>query len=669
MKKYEESTKRISRIRCIAILGVASLSWVGFLAARLLSHRGPNGTLEPHAGRPVMKVTKRLARDGFDSSSNFRAFVRTGFAAVGFVAGSACFAQGDVIPGIKNYVVVLPEFQALPDSTAAVVLDSAKNMAGDVSDLGLIAGRVKLSVGFRAFGWAMQAQYGLSANEIRWLPIPSSTGGRPFSDSEAFDVSEYGVIVGGVGGITSLAEGTLKPRGVIWRLGDAVSAQLIEPPPAWPQGSQGVTLLEAVSAELPLRAVGYAGSVYNCLGSGACSATTGGRPSAMVAAFDDATTPSTPQYLTDPAAAPDAETDCAPKARILGVSRQSEFFVGSQNTMIGCDLDPTSGGIQCTPTRWDRELETDSLALIRNAVGPEVPEGEVVTAEVRSVSVGSNGIGTAVGYLKHSVYGNVALPTPHAWRLPPIPTATESLALPLPFVDAATDGNTVGGTVDDIERARWLPHGGSGGQQIAVGQMVTADHALDGAAIWYWTGASWTASAWSAVDVNSPAALSPLWGIHIERLRGVNQHGDCVGTAVVAGVHTPVVLRAVHCFGDLDWDGRVTAADLSILLGGWCPLGACTQPNPAADLDRDGSVDSPDLSLLLSVFGADCGTGVSESPVPELIAAASKASVDFSAMFVGLTDIEGYRAWAPTAPEPARQIIEQIMWIIAQSRN
>jgi hypothetical protein len=45
---------------------------------------------------------------------------------------------------------------------------------------------------------------------------------------------------------------------------------------------------------------------------------------------------------------------------------------------------------------------------------------------------------------------------------------------------------------------------------------------------------------------------------------------------------------------DLDGDGAVGAADLSLLLAAW----GSTKPNPA-DLDGDGTVGASDLSLLL----------------------------------------------------------------------
>jgi hypothetical protein len=88
-------------------------------------------------------------------------------------------------------------------------------------------------------------------------------------------------------------------------------------------------------------------------------------------------------------------------------------------------------------------------------------------------------------------------------------------------------------------------------------------------------------------------------------------------------------------------------------------------------LNRDGVVGAPDLSALLANWGAGegCPAGAVESPVPALVAAASKGSVDFAAYIVGLEDIDGYRAWAATAPPVTVQVIDEVMWLIAKSRQ
>jgi hypothetical protein len=52
------------------------------------------------------------------------------------------------------------------------------------------------------------------------------------------------------------------------------------------------------------------------------------------------------------------------------------------------------------------------------------------------------------------------------------------------------------------------------------------------------------------------------------------------------------------CVGDLNYDGFVDAADLSIILSRWGP-----NPGNYADLNQDGFVDAADLSMLLSAWG------------------------------------------------------------------
>ena len=48
--------------------------------------------------------------------------------------------------------------------------------------------------------------------------------------------------------------------------------------------------------------------------------------------------------------------------------------------------------------------------------------------------------------------------------------------------------------------------------------------------------------------------------------------------------------------GDLNQDGIVDGADLTMLLGAW---GACSEPSCAADINQDGIIDGADLTLLL----------------------------------------------------------------------
>jgi hypothetical protein len=131
------------------------------------------------------------------------------------------------------------------------------------------------------------------------------------------------------------------------------------------------------------------------------------------------------------------------------------------------------------------------------------------------------------------------------------------------------------------------------------------------------------------------------------------------------------VLRAVRLIGDLDVNDCVEASDLALLLGAWCIEENCDASKFAFDLNRDGSVGAADLSLLLANWGSGsgCQAGAIESPVPILVAAASKSNVGFAADFLGLQDIDGYRRWSATAPPIAVAIVDEVLWIIAKSRQ
>jgi predicted outer membrane repeat protein len=55
------------------------------------------------------------------------------------------------------------------------------------------------------------------------------------------------------------------------------------------------------------------------------------------------------------------------------------------------------------------------------------------------------------------------------------------------------------------------------------------------------------------------------------------------------------------CAGDLNGDGEVSGADLSIVLGLWGP---CNGSVCLSDLNGDGNVNGADLSIILGYWGA-----------------------------------------------------------------
>jgi len=64
-----------------------------------------------------------------------------------------------------------------------------------------------------------------------------------------------------------------------------------------------------------------------------------------------------------------------------------------------------------------------------------------------------------------------------------------------------------------------------------------------------------------------------------------------------------VISEGVPTPGDIDGDGDVDLADLSLLLAAYNTCTGDANFNPAADLDGDGCVDLADLSILLSNYG------------------------------------------------------------------
>jgi hypothetical protein len=159
----------------------------------------------------------------------------------------------------------------------------------------------------------------------------------------------------------------------------------------------------------------------------------------------------------------------------------------------------------------------------------------------------------------------------------------------------------------------------------------------------------------------------------------VNRNGDAVGMAEFKRADDPdapavrraVLLRAVRqrLNGDIDRNGTVGAADLTILLNAWCAEGSAQRCDALSDLSCDGWVGAPDLAILLSNWSNTGGTAAfthGGNPVPEELALESEEALGFSIQFVGLGDIEGYKAWAATAPAPLREIIDECVWDITK---
>lgn len=179
-----------------------------------------------------------------------------------------------------------------------------------------------------------------------------------------------------------------------------------------------------------------------------------------------------------------------------------------------------------------------------------VPIGPTLTSEIRGVSALEGGLGLAVGYVLPSIPAapGVFVSQPHVWMIPASAIDPASpMLLPSPTLAGVA---VLGGRADDIEQAKW--RGARSTQRVAVGYSVERDPStgllVHSGTIWFWNGTGEGQGSWTAIDVNAAGFLEPGWKIdgvsdRILSLRGVNQYGDCVGTAIVGGAGVPGAVR------------------------------------------------------------------------------------------------------------------------------
>jgi len=157
------------------------------------------------------------------------------------------------------------------------------------------------------------------------------------------------------------------------------------------------------------------------------------------------------------------------------------------------------------------------------------------------------------------------------------------------------------------------------------------------------------------------------------------------GSEVVLHAFLPVpVPSTLGCLADLNGDGVVGGADMTLVLGGWSPPGQPCTGCCAGDLDGNGVVNAADLTLFLGAWGlaceasafaaANCG-GLSE----EFLAGAmtsgeggeSEAATSLPpeiagaiSMF-GQDSIEGFGTWlAALSPNEAEAVIATLQVIL-----
>ena len=488
--------------------------------------------------------------------------------------------------------------------------NSPENAAFEVTDCGLVAGRHTEGGVTKGFVWLSRDLYGHPSHTMLNLSYPG------FPGCEAYDLSDDGFVVGILGNSTSLLGGPMT-RGAVWNLSAGLQPTAVPPPPGWP--SSGSSFLQAISTNPPHSVVGWAQSPSLCFG---------GTPRKIAMQF----WPATNTYVAaEPAMAP---------TTAFGVSESSTLVVGNQTQCNGT-------GSTCTSESLSLLWRAEGTALVSSDRSPP-PSAQysLETSELRAVV--DDGVGAGFMF---DVF-NIMLGCEQravAWRN--LATTTDAVVLPPTF------GASSSLLADDLEKS-WdgLGHFGVG----IIADETSSTHGV----LWHHaTTAEWNSLSWTWLDIN--AAISPLHGAEVLRLRGVNRYGDCVGTALIGTQHGPVFLRAVRCVGDLDHSGVVGAEDLAILLNSW----ECGLPCEAsADLNIDGAINALDLSTLLNQWGGclhqrpACANVAVD--VPEQYRIEAREKLDFSLQYVGLSDLLTYRTWTETVPAPLREIVDQAIWRI-----
>lgn len=103
------------------------------------------------------------------------------------------------------------------------------------------------------------------------------------------------------------------------------------------------------------------------------------------------------------------------------------------------------------------------------------------------------------------------------------------------------------------------------------------------------------------VDLNSRLIDAPGWSVH--SAVGVNASGQIVGQALFAGVNRAVILTPSTLPGDVNNDGMVDLADLTLLLSSFGTCATDAGYCAACDFDGSGCIALGDLTVLLANFG------------------------------------------------------------------
>ena len=588
--------------------------------------------------------------------------------------------------------------------------DADFNMAYEVTDNGLVVGQVAVEVAGpagvtrvnRAFLYLTQRLFGLPDGQVVLLPSVDENGlGLP---AIARDVNAQGWIVGDMGERTPIFSATLR-RATAWRLTDTGGIDLARiTPPVNAPGLGTYGWLSSVSdGAIPWAAFTFEGA-YCPFGQTQI-------PTESVAAVR--LSPAAGQLdfrnlcgsCSEPdVVVPPGSTYLSGRTLATGISPNGARMCGSREDcgyQLFCNLPANLRARQWYASALCEGggSSHDCLACI-TCITPD-PFGEVIDSAAGQNSVLDDGVAAgfvADGWPDLELAADECGPWAYVWNFLPCGvqpaclsgSAADDVGTELPMPVPADVGEVLeqllGSEAFDIERNT------NSTQGLCIGHFVVGearykiqnkpDLAQRGL-VWF-TADGELEGDWAAADVNT--LISPIPPIEryskmiIRSLRGVDRNGDAVGMAEFKRADQPttappirraVLLRAVpqRLNGDIDRSGSVDAADLAILFNAWCPEGSTQRCDALSDLSCDGWVGAPDLAILLSNWSNTGGTAAfaqGGDPVPEELALESEEALEFSIQFVGLGDIEGYKAWAATAPAPLREIIDEFVWNITK---
>lgn len=586
------------------------------------------------------------------------------------------------------------------------------NMAYEITDNGLVVGQVAVEVAGpvrvtrvnRAFLYLTQGRFQLPPEQVVLLPSIDENGLE--TPSIARDVNARGWMVGDMGEPTPIFGTTLR-RAVAWRLTDAGGIELVRvAPPVTAPGLGTYGWLSSVSEG----AETWASFTFE----GATCPSFGGQfeiPTERICAVRLSTNPGSigfrnicgacpePDIVTEPGGAfPSGRVAAAgisPNgARLCGWREDcgTQFFCGEPRNLRARQWFASSlcGGGEGT---------NDCLACIA-CITPD-PFAEVIDSAARQNSVLDDGVAAgfvADGWPGLELAADECGPWTYVWNSLPCGvqpaclsgSAADDVGTELPMPVPADVGEVLeqllGSEAFDIER-NTNPTQGLCVGHFVVGearyQILNKEEPARRGLVWFAADGELDGN-WAAADVNT--LISPIPPIEsyskmiVRSLRGVNRNGDAVGMAEFKRADQPttappirraVLLRAVpqRLNGDIDRSGSVDAADLAILFNAWCPEGSTQRCDALSDLSCDGWVGASDLAILLSNWSNTGGAAAfvqGGDPVPEELALESEEALEFSIQFVGLGDIDGYKAWAATAPAPLREIIDEFVWNITK---